>query len=170
MLGQHEYDPSLKRFVQPDPSAQDGVRSYVYCHDDPVNCADPSGLAGGPIETPLPEPGTPVQLPLFPPEEGDFPTVDGSAELTTGSAVSAAGDNLVQPSSSIENDSIAADEALALGTNSETASSDQGYTEAEGTGATDSASGSGKVYSVAYQTRLPEWSYPGGSRGTHNDA
>jgi RHS repeat-associated protein len=43
-LGPREYDPTLERFLQPDPSAQDGVRSYVYCRDDPVNCADPSGL------------------------------------------------------------------------------------------------------------------------------
>jgi len=41
------YDPDLKRFLQPDPSSQDGVRSYVYCHDAPLDCADPSGLAGG---------------------------------------------------------------------------------------------------------------------------
>jgi len=38
------YDPDLKRFVQPDPSSQDGVRSYVYCHDAPLDCSDPSGL------------------------------------------------------------------------------------------------------------------------------
>ncbi len=41
------YDPDLKRFLQPDPSSQDGVRTYVYCHDAPLDCADPSGLAGG---------------------------------------------------------------------------------------------------------------------------
>jgi len=41
------YDPDLKRFLQPDPSSQDGVRSYVYCHDAPLDCADPSGLTGG---------------------------------------------------------------------------------------------------------------------------
>ncbi len=40
------YDAALTRFLQPDPSSRDGVRSYVYCHDDPVDCADPSGLAG----------------------------------------------------------------------------------------------------------------------------
>jgi len=41
------YDPSLRRFLQPDPSALDGVRSYVYCHNDPADCSDPTGLAGG---------------------------------------------------------------------------------------------------------------------------
>jgi hypothetical protein len=33
------YDPALERFLQPDPSSRDGVRSYVYYlyyHDDPV--------------------------------------------------------------------------------------------------------------------------------------
>jgi RHS repeat-associated protein len=40
-------DPLLRRFLQPDPSSRDGVRSYVYCHDDPANCSDPSGLEGG---------------------------------------------------------------------------------------------------------------------------
>ncbi len=67
-LGVRHYDPQLKRFLQPDPSAQDGVRSYTYCHDDPVNCTDPSGLAGGPIETPLPE-GAGEPEPLLPPGE-----------------------------------------------------------------------------------------------------
>jgi len=28
------YDPALERFLQPDPSSQDGVRSYAYAHDD----------------------------------------------------------------------------------------------------------------------------------------
>jgi len=41
------YDPRLERFLQPDPSSRDGVRSYVYCHDDPMNYADPSGLDEG---------------------------------------------------------------------------------------------------------------------------
>ncbi len=46
-LQARSYDPDLKRFLQPDPSMQDGVRTYVYCHDAPLDCADPSGLAGG---------------------------------------------------------------------------------------------------------------------------
>ncbi len=69
-LGVRAYDPLLERFLQPDPSAQDGVRSYAYAHDDPVNQADPSGLAGG-----RPEPG-PGQLPLpfeEPPSVGVVP-------------------------------------------------------------------------------------------------
>jgi RHS repeat-associated protein len=49
-LSSREYDPLLQRFLQPDPSEQDGVQSYVYCNDDPVDCADPSGLAGDPQE------------------------------------------------------------------------------------------------------------------------
>ncbi len=43
------YDPALERFLQPDPSSQDGVRSYTYAHDDPVDLADPSGLEGMPL-------------------------------------------------------------------------------------------------------------------------
>ncbi len=46
------YDPVLERFLQPDPSSQDGVRSYVYAHDDPVDLVDPSGQAG--VEPPEP--------------------------------------------------------------------------------------------------------------------
>jgi len=46
-LAARYYDPRLQRFLQPDPSSQDGVRSYVYCHDDPVNYSDPSGLDEG---------------------------------------------------------------------------------------------------------------------------
>ncbi len=39
------YSPSIKRWLQPDPSQQDGVRTYVYAGDDPVDATDPSGLA-----------------------------------------------------------------------------------------------------------------------------
>jgi RHS repeat-associated protein len=45
-LSVRSYDPTLERFIQPDPSEQDGTRSYVYCGDDPLDCSDPSGLAG----------------------------------------------------------------------------------------------------------------------------
>ncbi len=54
-LTNRAYDPALERFLQPDPSAQDGVRSYAYCHDAPVDCADPSGLLG-PEPPGVPEP------------------------------------------------------------------------------------------------------------------
>jgi RHS repeat-associated protein len=43
-LSVRSYDPTLERFIQPDPSEQDGTRSYVYCGDDPLDCSDPSGL------------------------------------------------------------------------------------------------------------------------------
>jgi len=49
-LGVRQYDPLLRRFLQPDPSEQDGVQSYVYCGDNPVDCSDPSGLGEGPDE------------------------------------------------------------------------------------------------------------------------
>ena len=37
------YDPTLKRFLQPDPAAIDGTRSYVHVGDDPVDGTDPLG-------------------------------------------------------------------------------------------------------------------------------
>ena len=44
-LAVRPYDPALRRFTQPDPSMQEGIRSYVYVGDDPVDATDPSGLA-----------------------------------------------------------------------------------------------------------------------------
>jgi len=61
-VGVRYYSPSLKRWLQPDPSMQDGVRTYVYVGDDPVDRTDPTGLASGappPTRTPTPV-GTPV--------------------------------------------------------------------------------------------------------------
>lgn len=43
-LSVRHYDPATGRFLQPDPSEREGTRSYVYCGDDPLDCADPSGL------------------------------------------------------------------------------------------------------------------------------
>jgi RHS repeat-associated protein len=43
-LSVRSYDPVLKRFLQPDPSMQDGTLSYVYVGDDPVDGIDPMGL------------------------------------------------------------------------------------------------------------------------------
>jgi RHS repeat-associated protein len=43
-LSVRSYDPTLERFIQPDPSEREGTRSYVYCDDDPLDCSDPSGL------------------------------------------------------------------------------------------------------------------------------
>ncbi len=43
-VGVRYYSPSLKRWLQPDPSQIDGVRTYVYVGDDPVDASDPSGL------------------------------------------------------------------------------------------------------------------------------
>ncbi len=57
------YDPVLKRWLQPDPSQQDGVRTYVYVGDDPVDENDPSGLSAlnayGPPSLPTPPPTSP---------------------------------------------------------------------------------------------------------------
>ena len=38
------YDPALERFLQPDPSEIEGLFSYVYAQDDPIDSYDPSGL------------------------------------------------------------------------------------------------------------------------------
>ncbi len=38
------YDPEGMRWLQPDPSNQDGVRTYAYVGDDPVDAVDPLGL------------------------------------------------------------------------------------------------------------------------------
>jgi RHS repeat-associated protein len=43
-LSVRPYDPVLKRFLQPDPSGIEGLRSYVYVGDDPTGGMDPSGL------------------------------------------------------------------------------------------------------------------------------
>jgi RHS repeat-associated protein len=40
------YDPSLKRWLQPDPSEAEGVHTYVYVGDDPIDATDPQGLGG----------------------------------------------------------------------------------------------------------------------------
>jgi len=50
------YDPEIERFLAPDPSEQDGVRTYAYAGDDPIDATDPSGLdtgagsAGSPVD------------------------------------------------------------------------------------------------------------------------
>jgi len=45
-LGAREYDPSIGRFIQPDPLGYAGgdVDVYGYCLDDPINLLDPMGL------------------------------------------------------------------------------------------------------------------------------
>jgi len=45
-LSVRHYDPALGRFIQPDPSEQEGTRSYAYAGDDPLDATDPSGLLG----------------------------------------------------------------------------------------------------------------------------
>jgi len=42
-LGVRPYDPGLRRFLQPDPTGIDGIRSYVYAGDDPVDAFDATG-------------------------------------------------------------------------------------------------------------------------------
>ncbi len=38
------YDPEAMRWLQPDPSEQDGIRTYAYVDDDPIDYSDPTGL------------------------------------------------------------------------------------------------------------------------------
>jgi len=45
-LTSRAYDPGIKRFLQPDPSEMEGLFSYVYVGDDPVDGSDPSGFGG----------------------------------------------------------------------------------------------------------------------------
>jgi RHS repeat-associated protein len=59
-LSVRAYDPALKRFLQPDPSGIEGLRSYVYVGDDPADSIDPTGLmideyggGGGPAPVPV---------------------------------------------------------------------------------------------------------------------
>ncbi len=40
------YDPEIARFLAPDPSQIDGVRTYVYVGDDPIDATDPLGMDG----------------------------------------------------------------------------------------------------------------------------
>ena len=47
-LSVRDYDPMLERFLQPDPSQQEGLFSYAYVGDDPVDATDPDGTAGMP--------------------------------------------------------------------------------------------------------------------------
>ena len=50
-LNARYYNPELRRFISPDdtayldPETVDGLNLYVYCCNDPVNYADPSGCA-----------------------------------------------------------------------------------------------------------------------------
>ena len=44
--GAREYDPTVGRWLQPDPlGLEGGLNLYAYCANDPVNAIDPSGLA-----------------------------------------------------------------------------------------------------------------------------
>jgi len=43
-LGQRHYDPEELRYLQPDPTDLDGVRTYAYANGDPVDEVDLAGL------------------------------------------------------------------------------------------------------------------------------
>ena len=45
-MGVRLYDPSLGRFLQPDPVAGGSANAYDYCYQDPVNCFDLDGKFG----------------------------------------------------------------------------------------------------------------------------
>jgi len=42
LAGRH-YDPEAQRFLQPDPTDLDGVRTYVYANDDPIDLIEVGG-------------------------------------------------------------------------------------------------------------------------------
>jgi len=44
-LSVRAYDPTLERFLQPDPGEIEGLFSYAYASDSPADRADPSGLS-----------------------------------------------------------------------------------------------------------------------------
>ncbi len=92
-LTNRAYDPRLERFLQPDPSSQDGVRSYAYCHDAPIDCSDPTGLMSQ-GEPPDPNPGTPLRLPGpyragrgVTPADGQLPLFPAEMGVETGVVV-----------------------------------------------------------------------------------
>jgi RHS repeat-associated protein len=43
-LTTRSYDPTLERFLQPDPSQQEGIFTYAYVGDDPADESDTTGL------------------------------------------------------------------------------------------------------------------------------
>jgi uncharacterized protein RhaS with RHS repeats len=43
VVGARSYDPSLGRFLQPDPAPGGSANSYAYSHGDPLNETDASG-------------------------------------------------------------------------------------------------------------------------------
>jgi len=47
------YDPEGMRWFQPDLSMQDGVRTYAYVDDDPIDWADPTGLSDDGCNVPV---------------------------------------------------------------------------------------------------------------------
>ena len=47
-VGVRLYDPGLKSWLQPDPSQTEGVRTYAYVGDDPVDETDPTGQQASP--------------------------------------------------------------------------------------------------------------------------
>jgi len=55
------YDPSLRRFLQPDPLTGGGLPSYAYANDDPLDVHDPTGQAGVPAACGCQEPDESAQ-------------------------------------------------------------------------------------------------------------
>ncbi len=67
-LDRRFYNPSLGRFLQPDPIGQKGgINLYAYCQNDPINRSDPSGLTNAPtaeVENGPQPAGRPSHTPL----------------------------------------------------------------------------------------------------------
>ena len=62
LLGNRYYDPSIGRFLSPDPSGS-GDNWYAYCDNDPTGEVDPEGLDATP---------DPTKKPPFSPDPGAF--------------------------------------------------------------------------------------------------
>jgi len=88
------YDPE-GRWLQPDPSQQDGVRTYAYVYDDPIDFFDPSGLDGAPTPTTTPPPsGTPVPVAAPTPNPSRYTIRGGNANAGHGLYMFLVGDDL----------------------------------------------------------------------------
>ena len=91
-LGVRAYDPALERFLQPDPSEQEGLFSYIYAGDNPSDLGDPSGLRATPSRSrAIPNPPQSGMLETAGPNDAfennvQFPSPQLTIETSSGGA------------------------------------------------------------------------------------